>query len=92
MAQLNFSQVGNVYVATAQVDSDYNIHLERNKVGFIQLLHSTTQSGRKVFVKQWLAQELGGSDFDEDFDGLVYPKYLKIVSETEVTSGTITEV
>lgn len=91
MAQLNFSLQDGKYVAEATANADYNLHIERENNGSITVLHSTVNDGEKVPVAHWDYTPLSPS-LDEDFDGIVYPKYLKIVSGTPVTSGTITEV
>lgn len=91
--KLNFRKAGNDYQASQIVDADFNVHLEvkddNGRIGAPQvtILISTVEDG-KAAVKYRGA--CTGEVFDQDFQALVYPKYVTIVSSDEVIDGELT--
>lgn len=78
MTQLSFTEIGGVYVATATVSGDFALHVEREKASKLQVLVSTVEN------KQYACKYEGlEGNIDQDFQGLVYPKYIKVISATE---------
>jgi hypothetical protein len=87
MTTLTFSfESGKGYVADAIVNSDFNLHLEKEQIGLVSVYVSTVDSANKV-----KAYETSDKIIDYDFDGIVYPKYVTVCSIKPVTSGVITE-
>lgn len=105
MAVLTFVQNENTqkYVAEAVVNANFNIHLERPKGGGLQLFQkngeyteaidgrTATERGFDVVSVPNTVPHNAGKIFDYDFDGLVYPKTIRIESGSAVTIGILTE-
>lgn len=89
MAELVFVKEGTKWVSTFEATSDFNLHIERDKGGFLFVSQRTTQSGEYDSTKD---ADFSGSDLiiDYDFSALVYPKYIKVSCATEPTSGIVT--
>lgn len=90
--ELQFSekQYGNgqkYYEATAVVAADFNLHVERMKPEIIQVYVSTVPDAQMMCAYT----ESAGEVFDHDFDGIVYPKCIKVQSWSEPTMAVITE-
>ena len=87
--ELKFEQVNNLYVAEFEVTSDFNLHIERKKSGFLTIKQRTTSDGEYDTVN---AANISRNDMviDLDFTALVYPKFIEVVSEAEVTMGIVT--
>ena len=87
--ELNFEKQGTKWVAEFKVTGDFNLHIEREEKGFLFVQQRTTDVGEYDSVN--------GANFsptDSVIDitlwDLVYPKYIKVVSEAEVTMGIVT--
>lgn len=105
MAVLIFVQNENTqkYVAEAVVNANFNIHLERPEGGGLQLFQkngeyteaidgrTATERGFDVVSVPNTVPHNTGLIFDYDFDGLVYPKTIRIESGSAVTIGILTE-
>lgn len=105
MAVLTFVQNENTkkYVAEAVVNANFNIHLERPEGGGLQLFQKNGEYTEAIDDRT--ANDRGfdtvsvpntvpynaGQIFDYDFDGLVYPKTIRIESGSAVTIGILTE-
>ena len=88
MAQLTFNSVqGGGYEATATVNSNFNLHVERNEASLLTMAVSTVQDGAYLMKMSVTGQ----MNIDEDFKAMVFPKYIKIFSLTQPTVGYITE-
>lgn len=93
--ELNFIKDNNKYVSEFEVSSDFNLHIERNEGGTLYI-QQRTGNGQYDTVKDAVFK-LGDSVIDYDFQALVYPKYIKIVSDINpiayITSdGEVTEI
>jgi len=87
--ELTFRKEGSKYIAEFAATADFNLHLEREDGGLLYVQQRTSTSGQYDSIK--------GGDFapqdkivDCDFLGVVYPKYIKIVSEVEPTLAIVT--
>jgi len=89
MAKMTFTQNEHgFYVCNAQVNSDFNLHVELEQEGTIVLDMSTVSGGE--YETKWGARV--GLVVDKDFRAGVYPKYLRITSRTKPkTNCYITE-
>lgn len=93
--ELNFIQSKVVfgkktgYEAEFEATADFNIHIERKAVGRFLVYQKSVADGQYDIV-----DTIGRLDhkdvIDLDMTALVYPKYIKIVSESEVTMGVVT--
>lgn len=80
----------NLYEVEFEASSDFNIHVERNTVGYFAVMQRTTTSG-KFDITLNLGNN-GRECIDCDFSGVVYPKTIKVVSSVPVISGEVTFV
>ena len=80
---------GKEWEAEFEAHSDFNLHLERVKGGSLVVSQRGTTSGEyaAAFAKGMYE---GQAVIDYDFGALVYPKYIKVVSGSEVIKGEVT--
>ena len=88
MAELSFTNEGSKYVCEFEVSSDFNLHLERDKGGFLFLYQRSSDGGSydSVGDAKFAPHD---SIIDYDCTALVYPKFIKVVSEVEPTYGAV---
>ena len=86
---LNFRNTGGAYEAEFEATADFNLHIERVSGGRFLVYQKSVSNGGYDIV-----DAVGYKDhkdvIDLDFTALVYPKYIRIVSESEVTRGVVT--
>lgn len=89
MAELSFVKEGSKYVAEFEAASDFNLHIERNDRGFLYVEQRTSPNGKYDSVQ---GANFAHSDgvIDIDFAAVIYPKYIKVVSEVEPIMGVVT--
>lgn len=87
--ELVFEKNGEKYEATFEASDNFNIHLEREEGGFVNVYQSGTQGGEYALAANWSDYE-GGKVFDCDFGALVYPKYIKVTSRSKVNKAVVT--
>lgn len=83
--ELSFIKEGNKWVAEFEATSDFNLHIEREKVAYINIMQRGSSNGEYDLAKSFSADKI----FDYDFGALVYPKYIKVVSGSEVLSASV---
>ena len=78
MAALSFSEAGSGYMATATVNSDFNIHIECSKRSLVTIDITTLEGGeyKNIYTEEKISHE-------EEYSSKVYPKYLRIYSSTQ---------
>lgn len=76
MTQLTFTETDGVYIATATVNSDFNVHIETYRSCSISIEISTVEN--KNFANKF-GQIIENNVFDKDFHAAVYPKYVRII-------------
>ena len=87
--ELNFSKVGNEWVAEFEATNHFNLHLERKGTG--SLIVSQGGSGSGEYAAAFVRGVYEGQPvIDYDFGALVYPKYIKVVSGSEVLKSEVT--
>jgi hypothetical protein len=86
---LEFTKTDAFYVAEFEAQSDFNVHIERNKSGALFFQQKTTASGNYDSVSQ-ANFAYGDLVIDVDVTALVYPKYMRVVSEVEPTLAEVT--
>lgn len=86
--ELQFTKKDNLWVATAEVSSDYNVRLECMKSGLVIIKQSTVE-GREGKV---VASGSFGEDglYEQDYVNAVYPKYVTIECNAQPKNGYIT--
>lgn len=87
---ITFNKENNQYVATFQATGDFAIHLERNELGPVTIGASTVQNAGYALVDDFPTSAGNKPVIDYDFSGLVYPKYIKVISATEPTMAVVT--
>ena len=77
------------YVSEFQVTSDFNLHVERKKGGRFLVYQKTVEDG-KYDIVDGVDVYRHKDTIDIDMSALVYPKYIRVVSESEVTYAEVT--
>lgn len=87
--ELNFTKVGNEWVAEFEVTNHFNLHIERESNGSLIVSQRGSETGKytAAFVKGVYE---GLQVIDYDFGALVYPKFIKVVSGSEVLKSEVT--
>lgn len=90
MASIKFVKSGTKFIGEFEANSDFNLHLERNKSGSIYMQVKGTSVGNQYDSIRDV--NISDSDFvfDSDFTALVYPKYIRIVSDVEPIIAEVT--
>lgn len=81
------SEIGKSWVAEFEATADFNLHIERSKGGNILLYQRTKGSGWDI-VNDFANPRYG--TIDCDCAALIYPKFIKVVSEVEPTYAEVT--
>lgn len=87
--ELQFEKVGNRWIAEVEVTGNYNLNIKRVKPGSIKVFQKGSADGDYSSIASWEMAK-APSVVDYDFSALFYPKYLKIVSESEPIQGIVT--
>lgn len=85
---ISFENVDNLWVAEFEVKSDFNIHLERDAEGRLNIYQRT--AGEKYELMYGTGFLDRKTVYDCDFTSLVYPKSIKIVSAVNPTLTVVT--
>ena len=85
---LEFTKKQDRWVSEIEVTADFNLHIE-GVLGTVSVFQRTTSSGQYAYVKGAKSSPLS-TVYDMDFTALVYPKYIKVVSGSEVVEGVVT--
>lgn len=87
--ELSFVKEGGKYSAEFEVTADFNLHIERDTNGFLFVQQRTASSGQYDSIQ---GVNFAPNDIviDIDFVGVVYPKWIKVVSEVEPTVAVVT--
>lgn len=87
--ELQFQKVNeNEWVAEFQATADFNLHIERVSSGSITVAQRGTESGE--YDTAWAKGVYEGQRvIDYDFGALVYPKWIKVTSSSEVVSCVV---
>lgn len=84
--ELNFVKDGNKWVAEFEAPNHFNLHIERDGVGYVNIFQRGLDYGEYDLCKVFDANNV----FDYDFGALVYPKYIKVTSGSKVLSAKVT--
>lgn len=77
------------WVSEFEVAADFNLHVERVSGGRFLVYQKSVADGEYDLV-DGLGYKDHKATIDLDFVALVYPKWIKVVSEAEVTMGIVT--
>lgn len=85
--EITFEKVGNKYVAEFEATADFNLHIERVEQSTLEVYQRGIAEGEYDFA--WSAGVGARKVIDYDFGALVYPKYIKVISGSEVLSASV---
>lgn len=80
-----------MYEGEFEISSDFNIHIERVSGGKFYIYQKTASSANYALVEDVKRIYDNNTIIDLDFTAVVYPKHIKVVSESEVTMAEVTE-
>lgn len=87
--ELSFQKIDGQWVAEFEATSDFNINLDRVGKGALVIYQKGSKDG--TYASQASYRNIKDSEnVDADVTALVYPKYIKVVSQTEVVKGIVT--
>ena len=86
--ELKFNKNGDAWVAEFEATDKFNLHMEGLLLGSFSILQRTA-GGKYTHVRDIPTYPRFDKVFDYDFNALVYPKFIKIVSETEPTYAEV---
>lgn len=88
--ELKFQKIKNEWVAEFVATNNFNLHLEREDRGSLEVMQRGTETGEytRAFTR---GINEGKRVFDYDFGALVYPKWIRIESGSKVLSCTVTQ-
>ena len=87
--ELTFEKIDGQWVAEFEATSDFNINLDRAGKGALVIYQKGSKDG--TYASQASYRNTKDSEnVDADITALVYPKYIKVVSQTEVVKGIVT--
>lgn len=81
------SETGKSWGAEFEATADFNLHIERDKGGNLMLYQRTNGGGWDI-VNDFANPRFGAIDYD--CAALIYPKFVKVVSEVEPTYAAVT--
>ena len=87
---MEFVKKNGMYEAEFEATADFNLHIER-KAGGRFLIYQKSVSEGKYDIVDGVGYKNHKDVIDLDMTAIVYPKFIKVVSESEVTKGVITE-
>ena len=87
---LNFTKNEDVWVAEFTATTDFNLHIEGVIEGNVRVYQRGSASGDYALVRGAMIYPSYGNVYDMDFTAAVYPKYMKVVCETEPAMAVVT--
>lgn len=94
---LEFTKQGDIYVAEFTADAPFSLHVERDSVGYIEMLQNSVTGGKYDTVREFKVNA-GDPVFDFDSGDFLGTKFIRIESEVlptfaaVTTSGEVTEI
>lgn len=86
--EIQFTNIDNLWVAEFEVTKDFNLHLERDTEGRLDIYQRTAGGDYEyIYDIGYLNRR---TVYDNDFQALVYPKWIKIKSAVKPLVATIT--
>jgi hypothetical protein len=86
--EIQFTNIDNLWVAEFEVTKDFNLHLERDTEGRLDI-YQRTAGGEYEYIYD-IGYLNKRTVYDNDFQALVYPKWIKIKSAVKPLIATIT--
>lgn len=85
--ELEFIKNGQRYEASFEATSDFNLHLE--EAGRVSIYQSGVEGGKYDEVLEARREGHLSNVFDSDFTASVYPKYMKVTTESLPTLAEV---
>ena len=86
--QLEFKKQNGLYEVEFEVTGNFNLHLERKNYGRIELYQKTSSETNYTSSPSYSTN--GDAVINLDFSMGIYPKFVKIISYTEVEKAIVT--
>lgn len=86
--QLEFKKQNGLYEVEFEVTGNFNLHLERKNYGRVELYQKTSSETNYTSSPSYSAN--GDAIINLDFSMGIYPKFVKIISYTEVEKAIVT--
>lgn len=83
--QLNFTKDNNGWSCEFQATNDFNLHIERSKEGNLNIYQKGESDQEYAFTANYDVAVI-----DIDCVAVIYPKLIKIASETEILVAEVT--
>ena len=87
MKEIQFNQYGNVFVADTECKNDFNLHIELSAYGTVTVYQKTAGEKFALLHRQTSNERV----IDVDFDGIIWPKQIKITSTCPTEKCLLTE-
>lgn len=86
---MEFVKKNGMYEAEFEATADFNLHIERKAGGRFLIYQKSVADGQYAIVDSVARQDYQDV-IDLDMAALIYPKYIKVASVSEVTMGVVT--
>lgn len=86
--ELTFTKVGSNYEVVFAAEAGFNLHIERPDGGKMYFAQRTGDTGDHARIEE--AGETYVRVYDFDFSGDIFPKSIKVVSETMPSMAVVT--
>ena len=86
---MEFVKKNGMHEAEFETTADFNLHIER-KAGGRFLIYQKSVADGKYDIVDGVGYHGHKDVIDLDMTAAIYPKYIKVVSESEVTMGVVT--
>ena len=83
--EVSFVRQGASYVAEFEAPADFNLHLERTGGGIVRVYQRGCPDGEYELAYTSIEDKV----FDKDMGALVYPKWIRVSSSSEVLSASV---
>lgn len=87
--ELQFEKVGKRWVAEFEATGNFNLNIERVEPSKIKIYQKGSEEGEYASSASWEIN-YAPSVVDNDFSALIYPKFIKVVSDSEPIQGIVT--
>ena len=86
--EIQFTNIDNLWVAEFEVTSDFNLHIERDTDGRLDIYQRTAGAEyENIYDIGYLNKR---TVYDNDFQALIYPKWIKVKSAVKPIVAVVT--
>lgn len=87
--ELSFVNKEGVYEALFEASNDFNLHIELDKPSYLGIYQSSVKDSGYSFTNEYKLNDIQ-KVYDIDFGALIYPKYIKVISGSNVLRAEVT--